>query len=403
MALSVKTYKISSLDQPIFNDSTPDIRRVIVDIGCSVYKNLSSITSIKHKQDETETKERYEEEINRIKEHMAHNEESLDTENKTLKEELNTISTHLRAYYDNRSEIEIDRLLTQNNEMISQYKDTISLLKDNIKSLEETKEKQYFELKKFEKMDSLKTVERGIEGEISVIDYLGKTFNEGEMENTTKKGSHGDIHYKYKGTEILIEVKNKDTITLDDISKFKRDILETKPHGGILVSIKTGVNIPCHSIYDVEWVNNVPLIYITNFETCQSMLYTSVKTIHFYNQNSLREDSKDDNRMKEFNNLMDIVRCFSYNLHDLLHDTKRMNERIVKLQNVIKEKVDLSIGVEVQSYEDTIMELLRTYELSNQELPSEEYLIAHGITKKMIKDLNGIKEIKKKYNSINRI
>ena len=389
----VKTYKISNVEDSLFENSSPDARKVIVEIGCSVYRNLSSITTIRNKNDEeakTEIIQEYDKEIKRIKEDSLENEQCLLYDTKSLKSELNMIRESLREYYDTRN----DRDMSRMEEM---YKDTISVLKDNIKGLEDIKSNQESQLKKYEKKDGMKTVERGIEGEKSVIDYLGRTFTEGELHNTTKKGSYGDVHYKYKDIDILIEVKNKDNITLDDINKFKRDILETKSQGGVFVSMKHGVSIPCHSIYDVEWINNVPLIYITNFEICESMLYTSIKTIHFYVMNSLKDDSEEENTKRlEFDKLLDIVKCFSYSLEDLIIDTKRINDRIVKLQNIIKDKVDLRIGIEDKSYEDTVLELMRSYELANNELPSEEYITSHhGITKKIIKDLGGIKEIKK--------
>lgn len=386
--MASKTYKINNVDQPLFNDATPEIRKVIVDIGCSVYKNLSSITKVQHQNDDIDQiRQDYELVISMKDQEIEYMQERLD-EKKT---ELSNVSNNLREYYDKRSEQEIERLMKQ-------QQDTIDYLKANIKTLEELKDKQENELKKYEKKENQKTVERGIEGETNVIDYLGKTFTEGHLENTTKKGAHGDIHFKYKGVDLLIEVKNKDNIILDDIAKFKRDVLEMKSQGGIFVSIKKGVNIPCHSIYDVEWLNDVPLIYITNFEVCESMLYTSIKTIHFYIQNSLKTtESKDNEQVREFNKLMDIVRCFSYSLNDLLVDTKKINDRILKLQNIIKEKVDLTIQ---QSYQDTIMELFRTYELAHDDLPTEDYMTTHGITKRMIRDMGGMKEIKRKYNSM---
>jgi hypothetical protein len=201
---------------------------------------------------------------------------------------------------------------------------------------------------------------------------------------------------------MLLEVKNKDNITLDDLSKFKRDILETKCNGGIFISVKTGVNIPCHTNYDVEWLNNIPLIYITNFNACPSTLYTSIKTIHFYVKNvcdTITETEESKRKKEEFDNLMDIVRCFSCTLEDLLMDTKRIADRLHKLQAVIKDKVDLKLEQDCMSYMDTAMSLLKSYEIANNELPNEDFLLNHGISRATMKELGGIKEVKRKYNS----
>ena len=396
-----KNYKITTLSEgSLFTESSPEIRKVIIEIGCTVYKNLSSITHIKSEEDRKE----YEKVIQSLKDK---NEETLEERN-NVKRELETLSKELRDYYDDRSKKEHERTKEHHSEVIVQYKEMISSLKSNIESLEEVRINQEEVIRKYEKKESMKTVERGIEGESNVLDYLSRSFTEGELRNTTKKGSHGDIHYKYRGVDILIEVKNKENITLEDISKFKRDVLETRSDGGILVSIKEGVKIPCHSIYDVEWMkddrSNIPLLYITNYENNESMLYTGVKTIHFYVENGKeKEGDCGQERKKEFDNLLDIVRSISYNMDDLSMDAKRINDRIYKLQTMIKDKVDECVSLKTEkSYEDQIYELFRCYEITNNgELPNEEYLTSHSIAKKTIRELGGLKELKRRYNSSN--
>ena len=394
-----KNYKIATLNDGVFTESTPEIRKVIVEMGCTVYANLSSITHIKSEIDRNE----YEKELEMIRSKTKQTEE--DHEN--VKKKLETLSNDLREYYDARSKDEHHRFKEQQTELISQYKDTIQSLKQNIENVEEMKRRQDEVVNMYLKKEGMKTVERGIEVELSVLDYLSRTFTEGELTNTTKKGYHGDIHYKYKGVNILIEVKNKDNISLEDISKFKRDVLETRSEGGILVSIKEGVNIPCHSMYDVEWMNdesssNIPLLYITNYESHNDILYTGVKTIHFYVENG--KDKTDDlgrEHKREFDNLLDIVKSVNYNMDDLFHDAKRIHDRIYKLQCLIKDKVDECVSLKTDKcYEDQIYELFRCYELTNNGyLPTEDYLTSHNISKKIIKNLGGLKELKKRYHS----
>ena len=406
--MTTKNYKITSVDEGIFTDSSPEIRKVIVEIGCTIYQNLSSITHIKSEANANELRKEYENELLHLRDEKRKHEENaeeLKIEEGRLKIELECLSKELREYYDNRSRDELMRTQSQHNQLIDQYKEMIQSLKDNIQTLEEVRTSQDEVIKRYERKDSMKTVERGIEGESNVLEYLSETFTEGELKNTTKKGSQGDIHYKYKGVDILIEVKNKDHITLEDISKFKRDVLETRSDGGILVSIKEGVRIPCHSIYDVEWMNEdsngikVPLMYITNYERNETMLYTSIKTIHFYTENGKEKECGMEKR-KEFENLMDIVKSVSYNMDDLVDDAKRISDRIYKLQTLIKKKVDDCTSLKTEKcYEEQIHELFRWYELTNGDLPSEDYLTSHNISKKIIKDLGGLKELKKRYHS----
>lgn len=285
----------------------------------------------------------------------------------------------------------------------STYHDTIRYMKTTISALEESKAHKDEELKRYEKQNSMNNVEKGIEGETNVMEYLGATFVEGEILNTSKKGGHGDIHFKYKDTTIVIEVKNKDTITLEDVAKFKRDVLETQCQGGVFVSIRHGVKIPCHSVYDVEWVKGIPLIYITNFEVCNVMLYTCVKTIHFYHS-SLTESARSSERERaEFTSLVDTIKCISVNIDDMLTYTKNMMDKILKMQTMVRERVDQSILEKyVKSDEQLVTDLIMAYEKTNNKLPNIQYLTGHNITKQTIKDLGGMKNIYLRYNSMKR-
>lgn len=405
MTTTTKTYKIAVVEQELFNTCSPETRKVIVDIGCSVYKNLECITNVCSKDNEQHIQER----INMLMSNKSKTIEFLQNELDTFNEKKNEeISTWKSQIDELREELQRCRNEheTNKNAELSRFENacnqTIQSLRDQISTLEDVRDIQEKQLKTFEKSKNMKTVELGIEGEQTVMDYIGQTFSEGKLQDTTKKGGYGDIHFSYKDVNMLLEVKNKDNITLDDLSKFKRDILETKCNGGIFISVKTGVNIPCHTNYDVEWLNNIPLIYITNFNACPSTLYTSIKTIHFYVKNvcdTITETEESKRKKEEFDNLMDIVRCFSCTLEDLLMDTKRIADRLHKLQAVIKDKVDLKLEQDCMSYMDTAMSLLKSYEIANNELPNEDFLLNHGISRATMKELGGIKEVKRKYNS----
>ena len=46
---------------------------------------------------------------------------------------------------------------------------------------------------------------------------------------------------------------------------------------------------------------------MTNYEMCESMLYTSITTIEFYVKNSSKEETEYNEKRAEFEMLMDIV------------------------------------------------------------------------------------------------
>jgi len=140
------------------------------------------------------------------------------------------------------------------------------------------------------------------------------------------------------------------------------------------------------------------VMYLTNFEVCDSMVYTAVKTIHYYVKHCKKREDESERKVEDLRKLLEIVKCFSYSLEDISIDSKRISDRVVKLQTMIKEKVDLHIDVDERSYASSIHDLFRSYELSHNELPSEDYLVSHGIARKTIKEFGGLKELKKRYN-----
>lgn len=404
----VKPYKITQVENAIFDNSSPEVRKTIVEIGCSVYTNLKCITHVQTGHDEEQVQERIDIAFrtkNKIIEDLSKQldefQSNKDAHTQHLVDEIESLKCeHAHAYsiFQTQKDADMKRFDENNNSMVQ-------LLQSRIRDLESINGIHKAELDKIEKSRTKNSVEAGIVGEQSIIDYLGKTFQEGALVNTTKKGAHGDVHFNYQNTDILIEVKNKDTISLEDVNKFKRDILETKCDGAIFVSIKTGVNIPCHSMYDIEWLNDVPIMYITNFDVCPITLYGSIKTIHFYSKriHSIvkSDDVEAEQKKKEFEDMMEIVRCFSYSLEDLLGDTQRITSRLTRLQTMIKEKIDLKLGSDNMSYMDQIMALFKSHtRLANGGLPTEGYLIDHGITRGTVKQLGGMSELKKKFQAL---
>jgi molecular chaperone GrpE (heat shock protein) len=179
------------VEQELFNTCSPETRKVIVDIGCSVYKNLECITNVCSKDNEQHIQER----INMLMSNKSKTIEFLQNELDTFNEKKNEeISTWKIQIDELREELQRCRNEHENNKNaeLSRFENacnqTIQSLRDQISTLEDVRDIQEKQLKTFEKSKNMKTVELGIEGEQTVMDYIGQTFSEGKLQDTTKKG-----------------------------------------------------------------------------------------------------------------------------------------------------------------------------------------------------------------------
>jgi ketosteroid isomerase-like protein len=89
---------------------------------------------------------------------------------------------------------------------------------------------------------------KGRQGELAIKDLLQEHFTEWAIEYTGSTAHECDLHMTSGQTKIMIESKNKDSITRGDVDKFYRDIHESystaKPAtAGVFVSIHSR-NIP---------------------------------------------------------------------------------------------------------------------------------------------------------------
>ena len=96
----------------------------------------------------------------------------------------------------------------------------------------------------------------GVVGEHTIYDRLTKLFPKLIVESTGKNAHVADIHMtdeKYN-IKYVFEIKNKTTLTADDLNKFERDLLTMKNDGyrivGIFISLKC--NIPKYGSCNIQ-------------------------------------------------------------------------------------------------------------------------------------------------------
>ncbi len=107
--------------------------------------------------------------------------------------------------------------------------------------------------------------DKGISGENTIRYILQKLYTDAVISDVSHLTSSGDIIFKRKKLNCIIEVKNKKTITIEDVDKFIRDIKanNTLINSGIFVSLLTN-DIPNKSKEPllIEYIDSIPVIYI---------------------------------------------------------------------------------------------------------------------------------------------
>ena len=450
--MEMVSYDICSIEKESFLKGTPYIRKMIVDIGCNVYDNLHFWVNIKSSEDDNKNQKSDEiikELEKQLQESIKHRDEYVECHISSKNIEIESLKRRLeesdnvnekkmkeeREYYTNQlnvlkddmdkhvelnlkpKENEINYLksaLFETRENMEKQKEEelrrleehqkvyVDSLKRQIEQLEKLCEMQDSKLKEKEKNKSMNVVRMGQIGEASVEDYINLNFNEGNLQNTTKTGGQGDLHFMYKDCDILLEVKNKDRITPDDITKFIRDVKETDSIGGVFISIKPNVKIPCHSCYDVEWINDKAIIYISSFETIPDMLYVAIKTIHYYHSKKGDISEESTKYKDELCALIENVKLFKPILDDACINMKRSMDSIHRLQHIIKDQLHVYFNNEETRGNKLaiILKISNEFFEMNKRLPSyDELAKMPGLSRKDISNAGGMQCIKDEYKN----
>ncbi len=111
--------------------------------------------------------------------------------------------------------------------------------------------------------------EKGSSGEEAIRNFISDEarYQDGRIIDTSGQGYAGDALFLWKSLRCLIEIKNKLTITADDIKKFERDIETCSTHGRIncalFISMQTS-KLPDKTRQPIQVyiVGNVPTVYV---------------------------------------------------------------------------------------------------------------------------------------------
>ena len=180
----------------------------------------------------------------------------------------------------NNKEILYNETINKYNDIIENYKKDIENYKKDIENGKKDIENNNNVINTINLLnESLKPVykfyngtnmEKGNLGERRVYNLLTQNsyFKNAIIEDTSGQTSRGDIYLKWKGLRCLLEIKNKDYVTKEDINKFKKDVSLSSDsiyniNSAILISLKTDQFYgQSRENIKLELINNIPHLYI---------------------------------------------------------------------------------------------------------------------------------------------
>lgn len=114
--------------------------------------------------------------------------------------------------------------------------------------------------------------DKGTLGENFINNTLADMFPDAVLHDTSGKAAAGDIVFEWRGFKIMIEVKNKQTITQTDLDKFLRDMDQNDYNAGIFLSFHTNV-FPGRSRENIQldFHNGKPLVYMHANMPCNEL------------------------------------------------------------------------------------------------------------------------------------
>ena len=101
----------------------------------------------------------------------------------------------------------------------------------------------------------------GQDGEALVRRIVAAYLSDWEVTDTSKQAWAGDMSLASENTHVLVETKNKASISRSDITKFERDVAEPNISAGIFISLASP-NIPTKGSFCAVFTGPKPVLYL---------------------------------------------------------------------------------------------------------------------------------------------
>lgn len=225
-------------------------------------------------------------------------------------------------------------------------------------------------------------------GESIIYTFLSERYPESITNYTAHTTGDADIQFIKNKLKILIEIKNKATITDSDLKKFLRDIHDNYDAGkincGIFVSLRTNV-IPGKDNQNmhIEHDGNIPIIYIhINPLFVDAIKYAIVfldKILNIENQSNESIKALKSHLMKYYNCLTDMIKIMNEKASKLKLELNKTTKYVDKLKrelaDIDQDYTTFCIG-EQDSENELTKNILHTEvkedESNNNEQPDEK-------------------------------
>lgn len=253
--------------------------------------------------------------------------------------------------------------------------------------------------------------EKGIFGEKFIQNYIIDKFFNSQVIDTHKETSFGDLLFKYGELNTLIESKNVQNLKKDDFNKFYKDIeLRSKNNeinSALFISLTDSNLINNTKYFVLEYKFNIPIIYISNVLNNPEFIRFSIIILQNLTKNINNQNN--NNNIKDIISHIELISTMIVSHFDYINSDKKL---ISKLQiNINNREKDLN---EINS---KILKLIDKNFSSDKSINYIDSIFNHininknfkiniknlnsiGISKNIIIELGGIKNINKKINDI---
>ena len=245
---------------------SPEVMVKIIELGEYVYFEAHKAVSNKDMETKiSEMREMFEDQKKREVEIEALKTQSVIITMNNMRTDYDTAVSNFRNYHEIQSK-QINQLQTKLSEHSTEAQQA---LMGKIESLLGTG-------------NATDNITKGDFGENYVLNSITELFPESEIDDVSGTTASGDILWNLKSLRCLVEVKNVASSRNLNVDKFVRDmsinVNKGKCNCGLFVSLKTD-NIPSKGRLKLEFVNGMPVLYVSNVFKSPYALQYSLKML----------------------------------------------------------------------------------------------------------------------------
>lgn len=258
--------------------------------------------------------------------------------NTIVKEVTNSTKKNSLTNLDNSNNIDIDKDEIKNL-IISKLDNVKEELFKDLKHIVESEINNIKNMLNENKGQTNSSYQIGRNGELQVQYFLSKHFPMAQITDVSKINNSGDISFILDKINIMLEIKNKKVnVGTNDQIKFRKDISSNNYHGGILISLLSG--IVDHDNFSYETINEKYILYLSNLSECPQNLVAGILFILNCTKNKkpLNYSEKVQNeKIDEIYNQLDKISTNNENL-------TKLNNHIYDTKNKLNKEFNKKIG-----------------------------------------------------------